>query len=83
MPAVDAATGTLREVSPTRTPGDTVRMRTLATALPLGLGASPGLPPGRLFHGIAAGDCSDVYLASDRDATVYRVVLPAGPPQDR
>jgi hypothetical protein len=39
----------------------------------LGLGAPPELPPGRLFHGVAAGDCRDAYLASDRDATLYRV----------
>lgn len=78
---VDAASATLREVTPasgsatqggaTAAAGATVRTR--AASLPIGLGAPPELPPGRLFHGVAAGDCRDAYLASDRDATLYRV----------
>jgi sugar lactone lactonase YvrE len=70
---VDAASGTLREVTPGATPSAPATVRTRASDLPIGLGAPPELPPGRLFHGVAAGDCRDAYLASDRDATLYRI----------
>ncbi|ATA52109.1 hypothetical protein CKY39_01865 [Variovorax boronicumulans] len=47
--------------------------RTVAENLPIGLAAGPGLPPPYVVTGVAVGRDGTVYVAADRNNSIYRI----------
>jgi len=47
--------------------------RTVADNLPIGLAASPGLPPPYVVTGVAVGSDGTIYMAADRNNAIYRI----------
>jgi streptogramin lyase len=54
------------------TPSDGTR-RTVAENLPIGLAPGPGLPPPYVVTGVAVGRDGTIYMAADRNNSIYRI----------
>ena len=47
--------------------------RTVAENLPIGLAPGPGLPPPYVVTGVAVGRDGTIYMAADRNNSIYRI----------
>ncbi|MGJ7526108.1 hypothetical protein [Variovorax sp. GB1P17] len=47
--------------------------RTVAENLPIGLAPGPGLPPPYVVTGVAVGSDGTIYMAADRNNSIYRI----------